>query len=254
MRNSKHPSGFAALPILAIVLVLAIVVIGVLYFANRDNGNTNTSVTTNAANTNNRANANVASANANRNTAANVNVGTNTNTTAGTNNAAMSGWTVYHEDAVGYTFQYPPAWTVTAFDSSTDPSVLPQGTTLRHPVLRYVRITDPASSTQLDVGIRTHDDLVALTTRTLFFVDTEDGPYADDEPLLLFGRTVTPIKQQSDEGYHAFFVASYSGTAEYTALVDAFDVYVEARRTDGESMSATTISTIRTILGSLTTD
>lgn len=79
MSNTPSPSrGIAALPVLAIVLVLALVVVGTVYFATRDQGNTNTVLTANTANTNG-ANVNTTPANANVNGMANANAAADVN-------------------------------------------------------------------------------------------------------------------------------------------------------------------------------
>lgn len=110
------PRGIAALPILAAVLVVALAVVGVVYFANRDQGNTNTVVTTNTVNTNG-ANANTAPANANVTTVVNINAATNADVSNTNQSNRLVDWLSYRNEALGFSLLYPPRWTESTVDA-----------------------------------------------------------------------------------------------------------------------------------------
>ncbi len=100
----KHPSprGIASLPVLAIVLVLAVIVAGAVYFPNRDRRNTSIVVTTNTSNLNNTHSV----ANTLNTTPGDQNLNTLSNTDTISNVNTPSSLITYTSDPWGYAFRY----------------------------------------------------------------------------------------------------------------------------------------------------
>lgn len=125
MQKEITPRGIAALPILTIVLVLAIVVVGAVYFATRDQDNTNTVVTTNTTNSIGL-NLNTVLENRNTSPVTNLNAATNTNSSPNANvagnantNAMPDGWQEYINFTYDFSLALPPEWggySVTTYD------------------------------------------------------------------------------------------------------------------------------------------